>query len=76
MICAALGCGKPAAKKKMFCMKHWRKLPTELRPGEDFTATGTDFREAVIFLGKKDGFLADVPARRVELIDVPEQEDV
>lgn len=50
--CAALGCQDKPKKAGLFCSEHWKKLDENLRaPGA--------LKQAVIFLGKKDGYLID-----------------
>jgi hypothetical protein len=50
--CAALGCQEKPGETGSFCDSHWRVLPEGLRgPGA--------LRQAVIHLGKKDGYLVD-----------------
>lgn len=50
--CAALGCGSGPGKNGAFCAEHWRQLDENLRaPGA--------LKKAVVYLGKKDGFLVD-----------------
>lgn len=65
--CAALGCGKPAAPT--FCATCRKKLPRDLRADNKAV-------EAVVYLGKKDGYLAAVPDRPVVLTDNPGTADV
>jgi hypothetical protein len=49
--CGALGCEKSPSHNGVFCVGHWRRLPTQLRePGM--------LRQAIKFLGVDDGFLA------------------
>lgn len=67
MNCAALGCAKKACGTCAFCLGHRRKLPADLQAPLQRT-------NARVFLGKLDGYLADVPPRRVVLTDVPGSE--
>lgn len=52
MKCAALGCPTGPAKDGagIFCKPHWRALPEELRGP-------TSVKQAIKFLGVKDGYL-------------------
>jgi hypothetical protein len=67
MNCAALGCGKKAGSARPFCLGHWRALSADLQVPSQRT-------NARIFLGKRDGYIAEVPPRRVVLTDVPGSE--
>jgi hypothetical protein len=51
MKCAALGCQKAPGKNGLFCLGCWRRLPEELRGP-------TAARQAVVHLGKLDGYIA------------------
>lgn len=55
--CAALGCQTKPGKTGAFCDPHWRALPEGLRgPGA--------LKQAVIHLGRADGYLVDAKAVR------------
>lgn len=59
MACAALGCSKVPGKSGLFCTKHWRDLPENLRG----PAAAQDAR---VYLGRKEGYLvAHNPATRI-----------
>jgi len=49
--CAAFGCQKVPGKNGLFCLGCWRRLPEELRGP-------AAAKQAVIWLGKKDGYIA------------------
>jgi len=51
MKCAAYGCKKKPGRSGLFCAGCWRRLPEELRGP---AAAG----QAVVWLARKDGYLA------------------
>jgi hypothetical protein len=65
--CSALGCGDGVSTEgRPLCDLHWRKLPKALRGriGEE-----NGLRDAVVYLGKRDGYLAEVPERRATITE-------
>ena len=67
MRCAALGCHRhtntsASVKNGLFCRIHCEKIPPDFR-------APNKYREAIAYLGKLDGYLVDVPKRRVTLTD-------
>lgn len=51
--CFALGCSGAPKPGADFCEKDYKRLPLKLRPQSAETA-----KAAIVYLGKKDGFLA------------------
>lgn len=56
MRCSALGCQKKPGRNGVFCLACWRRLPEELRGP-------AAAQQARVWLGKKDGYLAEHSAR-------------
>ena len=70
MKCAAFGCNKVPGANGLFCTGDWRRLPRDLRaPGKS--------QEAIIYLGRKDGYIVDAePRRRATLTEAEGRESV
>jgi hypothetical protein len=68
VICVALGCTRGRSAGRPFCRRHYSKLPERLRD-DAVLATVEGQREAVVHLGKLDGYLAEVPESEVVIGD-------